>query len=451
MRLFGLDITRARSTVAVPGAPVPGTGGWLNVVREPTVGAWQRNEEIAVPTALSSAAVFACTTLIAQDIGKLRLRLVERDAAGIWHETTSPAFSPVLTKPNRYQIIQKFLEQWMVSKLTFGNAYVLKQRDERGVVVALYVLDPQKVKPLVTPDGAVYYELTTHDLAGLPQNVTVPAREIIHDLMVPLFHPLVGVTPIYACGMVALQGLKIQENSTNFFANGSSPGGVLLAPGELKAEQAQALERVWTEKYTGANVGKVAILSGGLTYEAFSVNAVDAQLIEQLKWTVEQVCSCYHVPAALIDSSHQPPYANHEPLLQMYYSQCLQCLIVALETALDYGLGLVDVPGKTYGTEFDIDDLLWMDTATRTKAATDAVVGGILSPNEARAKYFGLGGVAGGDSPYMQQQMFSIRALAERDADQPFSQPAAPAAPAPVTQVPDEDADDDEDTPEEAS
>ena len=424
MRVFGLDITRARPTVT---GSLPGSGGWLNVVREPAPGAWQRNQELAVPTALSSAAVYACTTLIAQDIGKLRLRLVERDAAGIWHETTSPAFSPVLAKPNRYQIIQKFLEQWMVSKLTFGNAYVLKQRDERGVVIALYVLDPQKVTPLVTPDGAVYYELTTHELAGVAQTVTVPSREIIHDLMVPLFHPLVGVTPIYACGMVALQGLKIQENSTNFFANGSSPGGVLLAPGEMSAERAQALERVWTEKYTGTNVGKVAILSGGLTYEAFSVNAVDAQLIEQLKWTVEQVCSCYHVPAALIDSSHQPPYANHEPLLQMYYSQCLQCLIVALETSLDYGLGLVDVPGKTYGTEFDIDDLLWMDTATRTKAATDAIVGGALSPNEARAKYFGLGGVPGGENVFMQQQQFPIAQLAAPDRLKPVAEPAAPA------------------------
>jgi HK97 family phage portal protein len=439
MRILGLDITRASATV--PGSPTPGSGGWLTVIREPTTGAWQQNQSLAVPTALSSTAVFACTTLIAQDIGKLRLRLVERDAAGIWHETTSPAFSPVLRKPNRYQIIQKFLEQWMVSKLTFGNAYVLKQRDERGVVVALYVLDPQKVRPLVTPDGAVYYELTTSELAGVGDRVTVPARELIHDLMVPLFHPLCGVTPIYACGMVALQGLKIQENSTNFFANGSQPGGVLLAPGEINVDKAQLLEQEWSKKYTGANAGKVAILSGGLTYEAFSVNAVDAQLIEQLKWTVEQVCSCYHVPAALIDSSHQPPYANSEPLVQQYYSQCLQCLIVALETALDYGLGLVDVPGHTYGTEFDIDDLIWMDTSSRTKAATDAVVGGVLSPNEARAKYFGLGAVAGGDTPYLQQQMFSMAALAERDANDPFLKPTAPAAPAQTTPEPEPDPD----------
>ena len=431
MRLFGLDITRARAA-PVPGTPARGSGGWWPVVREPYTGAWQKNDEITVPSTLSYAAVFSCTTLIAQDIGKMRVRLVEQDDAGVWAETYSPAFSPVLAKPNRYQILPKFLEQWMVSKLTFGNTYVLKQRDDRGVVVALYVLDPTKVRTLITPDGAVYYELSTSDLAGIETQVTVPAREIIHDLMVPLFHPLVGVTPIYACGQIALQGLSIQQNSTSFFANGSSPGGVLLAPGELPVEKAQKLEQLWTEKYTGGNVGKVAILSGGLTYEPLTVNASDAQLIDQLKWTVEQVCACYHVPAALIDSSHQPPYANSEPLVQQYYSQCLQCLIVALELALDFGLGLVDVPGKTYGTEFDIDDLLWMDTTTKTKAATDAVVGGVLSPNESRQKYFGVGPVPGGDTPYLQQQMYSMAALAERDADKPFSKPtSAPQAPAP--------------------
>jgi HK97 family phage portal protein len=431
VKLFGFDITRARS-VPVPGAPVPGTGGWLSVVREPYTGAWQQNAEIAAPSVLAYSAVYACTTLIAQDIGKLRVRLVAQDADGVWAETYSPAFSPVLAKPNRYQILPKFLEQWMVSKLTHGNTYVLKERDERGVVVALYVLDPTKVKPLVTPDGAVYYELTTNPLAGLADTVTVPAREIIHDLMVPLFHPLVGVSPIFACGMVALQGLKIQENSTNFFANGSSPGGVLLVPGNLNQEQAEKIAAEWAAKYTGMNAGKVAILPNGITYEALSVNAADAQLIEQLKWTVEQVCACYHIPAALIDSSHQPPYANSDPLVQQYYSQCLQCLIVALELALDYGLGLVDVPGKTYGTEFDVDDLLWMDTATKTKAATDAIVGGVLSPNESRQKYFGVGPVPGGDTPYLQQQMFSMAALAERDANDPFTKaPSAPPAPAP--------------------
>ena len=124
----------------------------------------------------------------------------------------------------------------------------------------------------------------------------MPAREIIHDLMMPLFHPLIGVSPIYACGIVALQGLNIQANSSQFFASGSNPGGVLTAPGAIDDSTAQRLKACWDANYTGANVGKVAVLGDGLKYEAMSVNAVDAQLIEQLKWTTETVCACYHVP-----------------------------------------------------------------------------------------------------------------------------------------------------------
>jgi hypothetical protein len=56
-----------------------------------------------------------------------------------------------------------------------------------------------------------------------------------------------------------------------------------------------------------------------------------------------------------------------------------------------------------------------------------------MAPNEARFKYFGLGPVTGGDTPYLQQQMFSLAALAERDASEPFAQPAPPPVAAPPT------------------
>ena len=99
----------------------------------------------------------------------------------------------------------------MISKLLWGNTYVLKDRDERGVVTALYVLDPARVKPLVAPDGSVYYELQTNDLAGMPTTtapLVVPAREIIHDRWNCAFHPLVGLSPLYACGGAAQQGAR---------------------------------------------------------------------------------------------------------------------------------------------------------------------------------------------------------------------------------------------------
>jgi HK97 family phage portal protein len=437
LKLFGRSVTLQTKALQLAPLSPASTGGWWPFVSEAFLGAFQRNVTIDTGTALTYSAVYACVSLIAADIAKLCLRLVEQDDNGIWTETESPSFSPVLRKPNRYQTIVKFIEQWIVSKLTRGNTYVLKQRDNRRIVTNLYVLDPNRVTPLVATDGAVYYEVRRDDLSQISdERIVVPAREIIHDIMCALWHPLIGVTPIYACGAAALQGISIQNNSQKFFANGSNPSGFLTAPGSIGDETAARLKAYFETNFSGDNVGKVAIGGDGLKYEPFTMSAVDAQLIEQLKWSAETVCSCFHVPPYMIGVGPPPPYANVEPLLQAYYAQCIQSLITSLEKCLDEGLELP----KPYGTELDIDDLIWMDTATKTKAASDGIGGGGISPNEARKKYYGLGPVKGGDLPYMQQQNYSLEALAQRDANDPFAKPTPAPTPTPQDTTPPADA-----------
>lgn len=410
--------------------PVDSRGGWWPIIRESYTGAWQKNDEIKVDTALSFHAVYACVTLIAADIGKLRIKLVEQDGDGLWQEVSSPAFSPVLRKPNRFQNYIQMKEYWILSKLSRGNAYVLKQRDNRGIVTALYVLDPCRVTPLVAPDGAVYYELKRDDLSGLhgDENVTVPASEIIHDRMNCLFHPLVGVSPLYAASMATQQGMSIQRNSNKFFANGSKPGGILTAPGPISQGTADRLKQYWDENFTGDNMGKVAVLGDGLKYEGMAVTATDSQLVEQLRWTADVVCSVFHVPPFKVGVGTMPTYQNAEILNQIYYSDCVQSLIESMEACLDEGLGLdTPVGGRQLGVELDLDGLLRMDAATQAKVEGDLVGAGIKSPNEARRK-FDLKKVAGGAQPYLQQQNYSLEALARRDAQaDPFNKTQVPA------------------------
>src|SRR5690606_29875898 len=216
MKLFGLPIPFTGKQEKEL-APPPTRGGWFPIVRESYAGAWQENVTVDVNTALSFHAVFACQTLIASDVAKMPLTLTALGSNGIWAETSNPAYSPVLRKPNHYQNHIQFFESWMLSKLRTGNTYALKERDNRGVVTALYVLDPTLVTPLVADDGSVFYELRTDHLSRLSERVVVPAREIIHDRFNCLFHPLVGLSPIFAGGIAAAQGLSIQNNSTNFF------------------------------------------------------------------------------------------------------------------------------------------------------------------------------------------------------------------------------------------
>lgn len=438
MTFLGFELRRQTKAAASTLSPVVDSrGGWWPIIREGFAGAWQRGITLETENVLAFSAVYACVTLIASDIAKLQVKLVEEGADDIWRETESPAFSPVLRKPNHYQNRIQFYLTWLCSKLIHGNTYVLKVRDNRRVVTGLYVLDPTRVRPLVAPDGSVFYALNQDNLSLLTgeSSLVVPASEMIHDIMIPLYHPLCGVSPISACGLAAVQGMRIQEHSTRLFGNGAMPSGILMSPGMLDDDQVADLQDKWQKGFTGENSGKVAVLGGGMTYTMLSMNSVDAQLIEQLRWTAENVCQAFRVPPFMIGVGPAPAYNNIEALNQQYYTQCLQIHVESIELLLDEGLQLVGGTGPKLGTEFDLDDLLRMDTAARIKAGAEAIGSALMSPNEARFRFADLGRVEGGATPYLQQQNYSLAALAKRDQSaDPFASktPAATSSAPPV-------------------
>lgn len=446
MRLLGFEITRVPQTKQVLNSVYNSGqwwGPWWGPITESFAGAWQTNTVVTgQQTLLQFPAVYACVTGISSDIGKNPIKLTERDRDGIWNEVTDSPFLPVLRKPNHYQNRIQFIEHWILSKLLHGNTYVLKQRDQRGIVNAMYVLHPTLVKPLVAEDGSVYYDIGRDDLSQTDEiekvdtgeRIVVPASEIIHDMMPALFHPLIGVSPLYACALAATLGNRIADNSSTFFANQSMPGGILTAPGAISDETAARLKAAFEEKFgTSAagvnNRGRLAVLGDGLKFEPMRMTNEHAQLVEQAKLTREDVAMVFRYPLHKL-TGQPPPYAGSMEASQVsYYVDCLQDKIEKIELSLDEGLDLPS--GKR--TEVDVDNLLRMDTAAMYEVLDKARE--ILTPNESRF-VAGYRPVPGGNSVLRQQQNFSLEALAKRDAqDDPFGT-NTPATPAPESPEP---------------
>ena len=442
MRLFGFEFSfrKAAPVGQVVSTSTSGAGWnrWFGPVLESFGGAWQRGVVIDdQEKLLAFSAVYACVTLIADDISKLRIKLME-PVKSIWQETTSAAFSPVLRKPNGYQTRIQFLNAWVTSKLLYGNTFVLKERDDRGGpgrgnVIGLHILNPRNVSVLVTTDGDVYYQLNRDDLSGLQTPITVPASEVIHDRAICFFHPLIGVGPIYACGVSATQGNRIQANSSKFFENMSRPSGMLTAPTTISDETAARLKAEFEANFSGANIGRLLVAGDALKYEPMTMPAEQAQLIEQLEWTVADVARVFHVPLHKIGSGQgDVKFTNMAQMNQDYYSQTLQVHIEAIELLLDEGLGLTGQGSQNFGVELDLEGLLRMDPLTRSERNERSVKAGIWAPNEARATD-SLLPVTGGDEPYMQQQQFPLSVLVKQPppGSTPPPAPAAPALPPP--------------------
>ncbi|WP_202844794.1 phage portal protein [Luteimonas saliphila] len=430
LTIFGALRNAATSQKAL--TPVSNWRGGWRTIHEPFAGAWQRNDELKVGDLTCYPALYACLNRISQDIGKLPFLLKREDDNGIWQTVENTAYSPVLRKPNGYQTAQQFRESWILSKLIHGNTYVLKQRDNRGVVTSLYVLDPCRVIPMVSDAGNVFYQINYPSAQNLlPQSypaeqLTVPASEIIHDRINCFHHHLIGVPPLCAAYWPAVKNLKILKSSAEFFGNNAQPGGILTAPAGMGPEDAEAIKAYWAENYTGANAGKIAVIGADMKFTAFAMKSADSQLVEQMRYSDEQICQPFGVPPFKIGIGAIPAGLGVDAINQLYYADALQGHIESMENLLDEGLRI----SRPEGVELDLWPLLRMDLGKQADVMVKLTGGGIATPNEGR-KEFGYAPLSGGDTVYMQQQDFPLDQVRKNKIVEAEQNPAPPPAPEP--------------------
>lgn len=440
MKVFGLSLFE-RKEKALESVGNSWGNPW-RIITEAFTGAWQRNITEKRADLITYPTQYACLMRVATDIGKLPFSLRTRAVGGVWTEVSNSAYDPVLRKPNGYQTPGQFRECWVLSKLTQGNTYVLKRRDNRGVVVAMYVLDPNKVLPMVADSGAVFYQLQTDKLNSLPEGypadqLIVPASEIIHDRCMTVHHPLVGVPPLAASYWPALKNMKIMRNATDFFANNAQPGGLLTAPAGMTEKDAEQVQKYWTEQFAvgGAQYGKIAVIGADMKFQPFAMKSIDAQMIEQMRYGDEQICQPFGIPPFKVGIGSLPSGLGVDGLNQLYYADALQTHIEHMEALLDEGLAI----SRPLGVELDLDPLLRMDEGKRAEVETKLVQGKIKTPDEGRAR-FNLAPTGGGDTLWGQNQDYPLGILANRmEWDQSMQPPAPPPAPAPEPEPEDED------------
>lgn len=451
-----VEMEKASQPSSISGAPRFGFTGYnfSYTPHEPFAGAWQRNIAAANPrdpNLLAFSGVYACVTIIMQDIAKMALRCMKLAPDGITEEVNlASPYHRLLRKPNRYQTSIQFLMLWIAARLLRGNNYIYQEFDGRGVPKAWHWLHPDRTVVLVDPESKeIYYEYTPHQsdlfkVIGLEVDGKwrIPSRFIIHDRINCLWHPLIGTSPLFAAAVTAMTGGRMLMSTERLFANMARPSGVLSSDSEIHDSTAERLKREFEANYSEGNLGRTAVLGDGLKWLPMVMTSTDAQLIEQLKWTIEDVARCFRVPMYLLADITRMTYKNSEQAAQSYFSGCLQYHVEDIELLLTNTFGLDEAAEYV---AFDIRTMFRMDMNERFTAYKSGIAAGVLAPNEAR-RWEGLGPVKGGEEPRMQMQYVPLST--------PVADPTAPK-PAPADDPEDEDETDDpppdDDTEEEST
>ena len=191
---------------------------------------------------------------------------------------------------------------------------------------------------------------------------------------------------------------------------------------QIKQPDVEALRARWNEQAKGMNAGGVPILTHGLKFQPISISNQDAQIIEQQKLTDTKIAAVFGVPIILLGIHQTVTQKNSEAIMAEWLASGLGFVINHIEAAFDKFIGLDQVPTGREWTEFDTYVLRRSLFADRIDGLTKGVLGGIYSPNEARALE-GYPAVEGGDEPRVQQQVVPLSFALE-----PPTPPSAPTA-----------------------
>jgi phage portal protein BeeE len=274
--------------------------------------------------------------------------------------------------------------------------------------------------------GEIFYEIGENPLLNLPSlagnSLIVPARDVLHIKLATPRNPLIGETWLSSLAPELATDNAIHASAAAFSGNMSRPSGVLTTDLPLKQPDMEILRARWNEQSKGLNAGGVPILSHGLKFQPISISAADAQIVEQQKLTDAKIASVFGVPAILL-GLHQPvTNKSAEAIMAEWLASGLGYVINHIETAFDKFIGLDIVPTGREWTEFDTYVLRRSMFKERIDGLAAGVLGGIYSPNEARALE-GYPEVDGGEEPRVQQQVVPLSFAT--------AQPVPPAAAAP--------------------
>lgn len=407
----------------------PVSSAWSSLARamgDWTSGAWQQVRENPdaddVRHGLTVALVYSCVRRIATDIAKMSpgIRRLNKSTK-VWERAEHQVFDRLIYRPNHFQTWFQFVLSWVTCKNIAGNTYVAKLYGASGLVQELIVLDPTKVTPLIAHDtGAVFYRISAEPLARVVEDVYLAAADIIHDRYLPLGHPLVGTSPLDRALSAASARGGIMDQAGDTATNSGVPPGILTTPEGLSDEQLKALADRWRQ----IPKGRIAVIDAAYKFEALASKYVDSQAVEIAELAGVDICAAFGVPPWKVGMGTTPAGANIEALQIIYYQDCLQWQVEEIEQCLDMGLG---VAADLY-IELDPCGLFKLDSKARAEVQKLLVGAGVMAPNEARQAW-DLGPVKGGETPYLQQQNYSLAALSARDLAAPAPSTAASSSP----------------------
>lgn len=327
------------------------------------------------------SAVFACVQIISETVGTLPCIVYRRQGNRVRSPDPQHPVARLFSHDcNELQTAPEFIETMTAHCLLRGNAYAEILRDAQGQPVELIPFHPDWVSIVQFANSRrIAYDVSD------PRGGT---RRLLPEEMLHLKDRsddgICGKSRLHRARETFGTVLATERFAASTFRNGAALSGVLSHPEQIGEEAGQRLRSSFESIYKGSgNAGRIAILEEGLKWQAISVSAEDAQMLESRRFGVEAIARIFRVPLPVLGDLTNANYSNVVEMNRMFFAHCLQPWLVRWEKLIERSL-FSEAGRAAHQIEFDADLLLRGDMLTRFQAYRIAREVGIYNANELR-------------------------------------------------------------------
>lgn len=322
----------------------------------------------------NSDIVYSCVNLIASTIAKMPINLYIDTVEGKFRENNEVAYL-VKTRANELTSAIDFKQSMIANMLLHGNAFAYIET-KRGVPVNLIVLDPLATT-LNNINGKLFVFTSIDN-----KQYKIKYEQVIHlkDLNTD---GLNGISRIKAV-KAKLEHKATSDNMLkNFYSSGGNAmKGILNVPSSLSSEAKRKLKAGFTDVLNTDGSG-IAVLDDGVTFQGASkMSLSDADFVNNMKLTKQDICGIFGVPTSLIGDSSNTSY-NNMTEFNRNFIESLVIHIEKFEAELDYKL-LTFEQRMNYYFKFNVSVALRSSDIDRANFYKKMIEMGVMSINEVR-------------------------------------------------------------------
>lgn len=332
----------------------------------------QTAEANTAETAARVAAVFFCTSIIAEAVGSLGLEF--RDDSG--PRSDFPLANTLAYEPNPLQTGAEFWSAMAFCAVLRGEAFAEPTVGYDSVEV--WPLNPLRV---VSEWGersmSVVYQSETTTRRLLPQQLFW-----FTTLSDGRLQPMVPWKQ--AKGAIDFQ-LALEVGARAYFRNDRRPAGVVTTEQKLNDESHGRLKdgvSTWKK-------GGIPVFEQGVKYQSVSSSNDEDQLVDLFKQRTLELARYWRIPRSMV-SDDGGNAGNNEQDTRSFVNWAVRPLTRRIEQAITARMLPPDIRAAGVRAKFNLDSMLRGDAATQWKNAVLARTGSIMSIDEIRTGWFGL-------------------------------------------------------------